>query len=371
MASLYFSNIFIYIIFGIVAFLVPGVLTVWNIYNCCALKPKKEKLVSCLTVFVGGIFYILLHGFAFEEAGDWYEQINTMQLHYGIFSEYVWYIVLIVLIGLAGLLILLFVDAEKLPPLISIISVAALILLNALQILYAVQIGNNIDGTELLLYVYHGNILLLSASVIRKQITQQVLIVQNKDVDVNEHKKFKWLYCRISSISKYTVFVFIGLFFLIAILEIIFVLLGQGIDAPIRAFTDTADWTFSKQIPPPPVEYEGHYLCTIASGGHKKIVKPLRLGTRRGETIVVNRQLCIANAFEEYIQEKFPVFHRNVRYFYDHYGYPISKRITSPFRADIVYFLMKPLEWLFLIFLYAMALHPEQRISRQYRYCSK
>lgn len=145
-------------------------------------------------------------------------------------------------------------------------------------------------------------------------------------------------------------------------------LLGQGLDAPIKAFTDTADWTFSKQTPPPPLEYDGHYLCTVAAGGHKKIVKPLRLGTRRNETIIVNRQLCIANAFEELIQEKTPRFHRWIRAFYDTYGYPLSRKITTPVRADIIYILMKPLEWAFLIFLYAFDLRPEQRIARQYIY---
>lgn len=85
------------------------------------------------------------------------------------------------------------------------------------------------------------------------------------------------------------------------------------------------------------LDYSGHYLCTIVAGGHKKVVKPLRLGTRRGTTIVVNRQLCIANAFEEVIQEKFPKFHKKVRNFYDTYGYPISKHITTSFRADIIY----------------------------------
>ena len=36
---------------------------------------------------------------------------------------------------------------------------------------------------------------------------------------------------------------------------------------------------------------------------------------------MVNRQLCIANAFEDLIQEKTPRFHHFVRYIYDKYGY--------------------------------------------------
>ncbi len=104
----------------------------------------------------------------------------------------------------------------------------------------------------------------------------------------------------------------------------------------------------------------------MAAGGHKKVVKPLRLGIRRNETIVVNRQLCIANAFEELIQERMPRFHRRIRHLYDTYGYPLSRKITTPARADFVYLMMKPLEWVFLIVLYTFDLRPEQRIARQY-----
>lgn len=367
MTSLHLDDMIEMVIFGIFAFAIPGILTVWNIYNCGSSKPKKEKLISSLTVFIGGIFYFLLHALQFQEAGDWYEQINTMQIHNSISSEYGWFAGLLILLGFAGYFILLFVDAAKLPPFISVMSVAMLMLLNMFQIIYAIQIAKNASGLDLLLYVYHVNILIVSASVIRKQIVQQVEMAEDHKVDRSEHKIFQWIYSRMTSVSKYSMLVFICMFFIIAIFEMIFVLAGQGVDAPIKAFTDTADWTFSKQVPPPPTDYEGHYLCTVAAGGHKKIVRPLRLGSRRGKTIVVNRQLCIANAFEEVIQEKFPRFHKNIRHFYDTYGYPVSRHITSPFRADMVYIMMKPLEWVFLIFLYTVDLHPEQRISRQYK----
>lgn len=95
-------------------------------------------------------------------------------------------------------------------------------------------------------------------------------------------------------------------------------------------------------------------------------MKPLRFGTRRGETIIVNRQLCIANAFEELIRERLPVFHKKIRSAYDTYGYPLSKHITNPIKADIVYYVMKPLEWFFLLVLYMLDTRPEKRISNQY-----
>ena len=48
------------------------------------------------------------------------------------------------------------------------------------------------------------------------------------------------------------------------------------------------------------------------------------------------------------------------------YQSPLSQKITTPFRADLVYLLMKPLEWLFVIILYLFDPAPECRIARQY-----
>lgn len=143
-------------------------------------------------------------------------------------------------------------------------------------------------------------------------------------------------------------------------------LFGQKPDSVIQAFTKTSDWVLSKEISPPPVIEDSHYLCTVSLQGHKKLVKPIRYGIRRGERIVVNRQLCVANAFEQLLEEKTPHFHRVVRNFYDTYGYPISKWITNPWSADVVYLLMKPLEWIFIVVLYLFDEKPENRINSQY-----
>ena len=302
----------------------------------------------------------------YDTAGEWYEQINTMQFHYVISSGY-WGISWVALLGFAAYFVLLYINADRLPPLVSAAAISFIILLNILQITFAVQLSKNINNPlELSFYVYHFNILLLSARAIQRHMLQQVEIFKNRAAAQDNNIRFKKFYDIINSLSRYTFVIFVALFLVVAIIEIIFVLIGQGLDAPIKAFTDTADWTFSKQTPPPPSDYEGHYLCTVAAGGHKKVVKPLRFGSRRGATIIVNRQLCIANAFEEVIQIKFPSFHRMVRHIYDTYGYPLSKLITNPLRADVVYIIMKPLEWIFLLFLYLVDVRPEQRIRNQY-----
>ncbi len=77
--------------------------------------------------------------------------------------------------------------------------------------------------------------------------------------------------------------------------------------------------------------------------GMKKVVKPQRMGVRHGHPVVVNRQLCIANAFEQVLEEKTPRFHRFLRRNYDRYGYPFAKHIKKKWAMDVIYYLMKPL----------------------------
>lgn len=175
-----------------------------------------------------------------------------------------------------------------------------------------------------------------------------------------------WAMNVLSKASGWVWFPVICLIPLTGLLICICILFGQGPWGIIKAFTETSDWTYSTMISPPPEHYTGHYLCTVAVNGHEKLVKPTRLGVRQGVKIGVNRQLCVANAFEQVIEEKTPRFHRLVRYIYDNYGYPLSKHITTKLRADIIYIVMKPLEWIFLAVLYLSDISPESRIAVQY-----
>ena len=152
----------------------------------------------------------------------------------------------------------------------------------------------------------------------------------------------------------------------LALVVLVLMLFGQQPDSMIKAWTNTADWAFSQKIPPQNLIIDEHYLCTVAAGGHEKVVKPQRMGIRHGHPVVVNRQLCIANAFEQVLEEKTPRFHRFLRRNYDRYGYPFAKHIRKKWAMDLIYYLMKPLEWLFLLVLYLVDRKPENRIAMQY-----
>lgn len=151
---------------------------------------------------------------------------------------------------------------------------------------------------------------------------------------------------------------------LLLVIQAALFLVGQQPDSVITQFTESCGYLLSK--------YQdcscggGHYLCSIAANGNKKLVKPMRFGIRANERIVVNRQLLIANAFENWLEEHTPKLHRVIRNAYDACNIPVNEWSKHKRFANVLYILMKPLEWLFLLWLYLFDKKPEDRIAQQY-----
>jgi hypothetical protein len=148
------------------------------------------------------------------------------------------------------------------------------------------------------------------------------------------------------------------------LLQSIFYLLGQKPDSLISQFTDSCGFLLSYSQA---CSCGGdHYLCSIAANGDKSLVKPTRLGLRQNRKILVNRQLLIANAFENWLEDHTPRFHKIVRRSYDAMNIPVNEWSKHRRFANILYVLMKPLEWFFLLWLYLADQKPETRIAKQY-----
>jgi len=131
------------------------------------------------------------------------------------------------------------------------------------------------------------------------------------------------------------------------------------------AFTDTCGWTMSQMSPPPG---DCHYLCTIAAQGHPWLVRPQRRGQRRGRPIVVNRQLAVANAFEDLLHERWPRLGAWARRTYDRLARDISGPLSVRWVADVLFVAMLPAQGLFeLVLLLADPGDPEARVARMYR----
>lgn len=110
---------------------------------------------------------------------------------------------------------------------------------------------------------------------------------------------------------------------IIALCTVLLIIFGQDGNSLLKAFTDTTTWTVSQKQHPQILDHHGHYLCTVAAAGNPKIVKPIFIGKRQGNPIIVNRQLQVANAFEELISDHLPRIHHFIRANYDKYGFNI------------------------------------------------
>ncbi len=345
----------------------PFILTFFNIINLFRKKKIKEDVIDILT-FVFGILLSTIF-YKFMEFKDYMDPIYItgidITLHAPIAS---WSMPTVIAIVILGMLSYIIIKIRKLdiPPLIIVFSMSGIMICSIFMIVFIIQILKNIYTNEIMLYLIIFPINYILCSI--RAVIEVMNYYKQKNLESKEYKNKILNKCNkmIHNISAWPILAVILAIPLSAILICILVLFGQRTDEAIQAFLETSDWTLSQKISPPPIEYDAHYLCTVSLRGHKKLVKPIRFGIRRDNKIVVNRQLCIANAFEELIQEKIPRIHHFIRYIYDKYGYPLSKHINTAIQADITYVLMKPLEWIFLITLYLFDKKPENRIATQY-----
>ncbi len=338
---------------------IPLTFTIANTYQL--FKTTKKKYIYIVEGFgipIGLLFLTLALNIDNIAYVMWYEAIDEVCKYPPFDISRLYQLTILLVLGIMGWTFLRLCPISKQPPLLTVIGFAFLYAAFITLIILMIQIAKN-DFTYYFMLIFPINILIIIAKLIREQI------LYRKNQPVKEE---------LSGINKILlksyslpVLGFVALAIFIGFLLIILILFGQTPDELTKVWTNTAEWTFSQQIPPPRLDHTGHYLCTVAATGHKKLVKPIRMGKRNGELIVVNRQLMIANAFEDLIKEKTPKFHRLVRNFYDKTGFPISKYINTKLRSDIVYIIMKPLEWVFLVVLYLFDVNPENRIAVQYK----
>lgn len=269
-------------------------------------------------------------------------------------------------------LLLLWLKGDKLPPLTTVLCLCFTILGIVLNVLILLQISAHDTSSieiygrsdHVYLFVFTPVLGIFIAVLLVVQVVKTGIATANDRMCTNKYLNRLNLF-----LAQKTNLPFWAIIFILPMLLVItalLLLLGQDRDSLIKVFTETATWRFSRQIHPPVLDHSGHYLCTVAVSGNPKIVKPIRLGVRAGRTIVVNRQLLIANAFEEMIQDCAPTLHRIIRRNYDVYGYNLSKKINNERMSNLTYLLMKPLEWVFLVCLYLFCEKPEMRINRQY-----
>ena len=343
----------------------PIILTLYNIVYLLTPDHTQEirragHRIESVTILFGALCSILWGKTTEIQWGaDWTEQLYNSELHTPIATWTLPTIIAIISVFIASYLLLRCRNINRLPPLLAALAIGGLYLGTSLCIVWSIQLSKH----QPLLCLYPLNLIFIAVKLMKNVIfdwrsqphtlpeKKNGLIKLNRLLIKAENWPWLGLLCALP---------------LLGILIAVLVLFGQAPDSIIQAWTETSDWTFSQQVAPQNIYFDQHYLCTVAAGGHRKIVKPIRAGKRHGHRVLVNRQLCVANAFEQLLEERVPRFHRIIRCIYDRFGYPIAKHIHSPYAADAIWFLMKPLEWSFLAVLYLFDTKPENRIAVQY-----
>lgn len=180
-----------------------------------------------------------------------------------------------------------------------------------INVFLAIQLSSRKDGEQ---YVYSSGGQLVMVAPIVHIIVSLVLIfntVQLESMKADErcfkNRFLNQLNNTIQRSKILPVWSLIALLPIFLIITLILILFGQEYDSLAKVFTETT-WHFSQETHPPYLNHTGHYLCTVATCGSPKVVKPIRLGINNGEEIIVNRQLLVANAFEDIIMKKYPKF---------------------------------------------------------------
>lgn len=355
----------------------PVALVICEVISLIGMKrqrPMQGTWLADLYVFGLGPFCEILYlGLLGNMTSyDWEVQLSNMEKHTPIYTGAAATVVVVWILGLIGYGILQYLPLRKLPPLVTVLSISAMYLGVIELILFTVQIYQPDDALDLYLLILPICCILIVARLLLAKIQEWNHMVQNAEEErfgtgkICQNPVLRWCDGILRRAAWWPLLGLVLMFPLLGILIGILMLFGQAPDSVIKAFTETSDWNLSLRQGPQNVIRDEHYLCTVAAGGHETIVKPIRLGRRHGHEVIVNRQLCIANAFEQVLEERTPGFHRALRHFYDTYGFPVARLIHSKYTADVVYFIMKPLEWIFLCVLYLTDAHPENRIAVQY-----
>lgn len=355
----------------------PAALTICEVISLIGVKRQRPMrgtwLVDLYVFGLGAIYEIFYLGVLGNMTNyDWDVQLHNLEKHTPIYSGAAATVVVLWILGLIGYGILQYIPLRKLPPLVTVLSISAMYLGVIELILFTVQVYRIDNFLDLYLLILPLCCVLIVARLLLGKIREWNNMVQNAEEEhfatgkIEQSPILAWCDSILRKAAWWPLLGLVLMFPLLGILIVILMLFGQAPDSVIRAFTETSDWNLSLRQAPQNVLYDEHYLCTVAAGGHKEVVKPIRLGRRHGHEVIVNRQLCIANAFEQVLEERTPKFHRALRHFYDTYGFPVARLIHSKTVADLVYFIMKPLEWIFLVVLYLTDVHPENRIAVQY-----
>lgn len=255
-------------------------ITGYNIYlaftkNMKKLLSQKTKVFEISSLIYGAFLQCLAISFFFELSHKYSMEITTIDDYSPISTDHILTLICMVLVSFAGYLVLRLCDFNKISPIIIVLSLSAMFLFVLVSLPWILQTMPQLSEGDLgilTVCLFPFNFFLLIITTIKRIIFEWKPVHKDK-------KSLRMLERMLLNSKKLPLFAFIFMIPLLIVIIIILILFGQDSDSMIRAWTDTAEWTLSQQIPPPRLDSTGHYLCTVAANGHKKLVKQIRTET--------------------------------------------------------------------------------------------
>ena len=155
-------------------------------------------------------------------------------------------------------------------PLVLVLSMSALYIGIIVDVLWICQIFK-INTLNLILVLFPLNVIVIFIKVIKDIVIKWNLEYKDKERVLKNNKLINLCNKILNNALNWPWLALIFMVPLLGILIGILALFGQAPDSVIKAFTETAEWNLSTKIPAQSLEYDGHYLCTVAAGGHKEI----------------------------------------------------------------------------------------------------
>ncbi|MGD1837570.1 MAG: DUF6688 domain-containing protein, partial [Nitrososphaeraceae archaeon] len=296
---------------------------------------KKTANTIELTIATIYIFSLLLFALGMlTHSNPYYKAINPVDNEcYSPFSVEHTLTLLVYFFAFNISMLIVWVKRNNVPPLALVLSMVFILIGIIFNIAILFQISEhdttgltyNSHRVEQVLFMFAPLFSMIIGLWLIIQVVRQETIATYERTYRNKYLNYLNVFLAFK--SRNPIWILIFLFPVFLIVTIILILFGQDVNSVVKIFTDTTTWKLSQQMHPPILDHRGHYLCTVAASGDPRIVKPIRFGQRNGSRIIVNRQLLIANAFEEMLQDYSPKLHQIIRKFYDKYGFNVSKKI--------------------------------------------
>ena len=241
----FMEGVIVCLMIGIFA-IYPFILTLINFAAifCGCTDPRlirKGRHFEWITLVLGVLYSLLLLDFTDFTFSDWTVTLHNAQKHTPIWTEGALTVLIFAAVGILGYLFLSCSRISKVPPLITVLEIAAMYLGMLQCILWVIQIIR-LEAVYLYLCLFPLNCILIGIKVIRQKMiewgkTQCEEVKKDGSVNRFRNRYLDWMNRHLERSSVWPAAAFLLMWPLLGIIICVLLLFGQRPDSAVRAWT--------------------------------------------------------------------------------------------------------------------------------------